>query len=145
MNGTVRVWDLAGQSQPSKTLDHDSPLFVVRFSPDDRLLATGCEDGSARVWNVASGQPVGSKMQHEQPVVSFSWDRHGKQLATINGRTSSHLRGNAVQLWNPSTGLPSTPQFGREIGSGFGMGRVQFSPTANQLVIQYADDANVFD
>ena len=36
--------------------DDDAEVFCVRFSPDDRLLASGCGDGVVRVFHVDDGR-----------------------------------------------------------------------------------------
>lgn len=145
IDGEVRIWDLARQGQPVRTLHHASTVNVVQFSPDDSQLAVGCEDGTAHVWNVASGQPVGSPMEHERAVIAFSWDHRAEQLATINGRNRAGLHDNDFQVWRPSTGEAVTKAQGRDAGAGFGVGRVQFHPTSNRLLIQYAGDAVLVD
>lgn len=145
VGGSVRVWDLSRQNQPSRTLIHDSPINVVRFSRDDRQLATGAADATAQVWDLVSGKPVGTPLEHEESVVALSWDSTGTQLATVNGRNRHGSHGNAVQVWRPSDGTAVTPALGREIGSGYGVGRAMFSPVNNHLLIQYLGDANIFD
>lgn len=52
----IRLWDVASGKRV-KTLRGDSgSVNQVRFSPDDRLLASACSDSTACLWNLESGQ-----------------------------------------------------------------------------------------
>ncbi len=52
----VRLWDVeTGESQSLGT--HPARPFQVTFSPDGKLIATGCADGKVRLWESATGKP----------------------------------------------------------------------------------------
>ena len=47
-----------------------SPLLALTFSPDSRILLTGCQDGTAQLWDVATGKPRGQAMRHSGMVMA---------------------------------------------------------------------------
>ena len=77
----------------------DSSVRSLAYSPDGKLLAGGCEDGTIRLWDTATGTVAatlatkGTEVRH----VLFSPD--GKTLAT--GATFGY--GSKVELWDVTT------------------------------------------
>ena len=70
--GSVRLYDLPGNTERAVLAGHVGSVWSVAFSPDDKLLASGCgmafptakkaaakTDGEIRLWNVASGAAAG--------------------------------------------------------------------------------------
>ncbi|MHB8629170.1 MAG: WD40 repeat domain-containing protein [Aggregatilineales bacterium] len=37
---------------------HQNSIKSVAFSPDDKFILSGSDDGTARLWDVATGQQV---------------------------------------------------------------------------------------
>jgi WD40 repeat protein len=56
-DATVRIWR---DNRLAATLEHPGDVETVDWSPDGRVLATGCDDGALRLWNVAGGIPIAS-------------------------------------------------------------------------------------
>jgi hypothetical protein len=54
----------------------------VRWSPDGKRLATGCEDGTTKVWETAAGRELLTLAVHTAAIHSVSWSRDGRRLAT---------------------------------------------------------------
>jgi WD40 repeat protein len=100
----------------------------VAFSPDGRLLAVGCGDGTVWLWNPATGQRIGplhatSSARYGAPGVAFSPD--GKLLASADSDEG-------LRLWNPATGLPVGAPF-IWAGAQNGVDAVAFSPDGKLL------------
>ncbi len=71
----------ASNGNVAKTLEgHTAQVRVMRFSPDDSLLACVSEK-SIRVWNVAEGKSV-ADVSTPADIQSLVWTHGGKRLAT---------------------------------------------------------------
>ncbi|WP_017582758.1 WD40 repeat domain-containing serine/threonine protein kinase [Nocardiopsis valliformis] len=86
-NGSVRLWDLASESDTSETryldlLGHEEAVGSVAFSPDGAVLATGGDDHKAVVWDTVSFEPVTELAGHEEAVESVAFSPDGAVLAT---------------------------------------------------------------
>ena len=129
--GTVRLWDVASREHVATIDAHENGSWSghrgIAFSPDGRLLATGGtrwtsfeveETSEVKLWNVATGKPISATLFGSAPV-AFSPD--GRLLATGSGietkwfdldgleggtRQGENYGGNAVTLWEVSTGEP---------------------------------------
>lgn len=87
VNGTVRFWDLDAPGGPcaeSGPIVTDSPVRLVTFSRDGRVLLTGAEDRSARAWDVASRSPVGQRLEHVGEVRAGVVAGNSKRLLTAD-------------------------------------------------------------
>jgi WD40 repeat protein len=88
----VRLWDVAARCERA-TFQHSSRVRAAAFSPDSKLLATGCEDGTVRIWDVAS----------QQEVVTFRGDPAGGPISVVfspDGKTLASAGNITVRLWD---------------------------------------------
>lgn len=81
----VRLWDAETGTTLGATMEHPQMVDEVTFSPDGKLLATGCRDGSTRLWDGMTGAFVASSNSGGfVQGVSFSPD--GQRLAAATTR-----------------------------------------------------------
>jgi WD40 repeat protein len=109
----VRVWD-GGTGRLIKRIDGDrSPEAETRegyhltyypcaFSPDGKLLATGCIDdgnqaGGVRLWDVTRGKELLPAQDHFAAITCLAFAANGKTVV-------SGSRDRTVCLWDASTG-----------------------------------------
>lgn len=80
----VRTWKALPPICP-----HDTPVGVVRYSPDGRLLITGAADRFARVWDLGTGEEI-ARLRHT------AW----LQGLAVHGQTLAAVAGKRLTLWD---------------------------------------------
>jgi serine/threonine protein kinase/Tol biopolymer transport system component len=81
----------------SWTLETREPrgeVRAVRFSPDDKLLASAGDDGVIRLWEPKELQFVRAMAGHDGPIHTLAWSPDGKLLASAGDDKT-------VRLWDP--------------------------------------------
>ncbi|MBI4606681.1 MAG: protein kinase [Planctomycetes bacterium] len=139
-------------------------IRVARFSPDGRLAAVGCADGSVLVWVSESGAPAFPTIQLDSLVTALDFSRDGRLLLTaslVSSRLCDVRTGEPVGLgvsyrspamavafspdgalfatagilWDPRTGA----EVGRLAGHHLPVNRVAFSPDGSLALTASAD------
>lgn len=81
---------------------HDEYVYMIRFSPDGKTVATAAGDNVARVWNWSS-QELLHTLQHDSAVYGAVFAPGGNMIATGSGEGE-------VALWNAANGKLVTKQ-----------------------------------
>jgi WD40 repeat protein/serine/threonine protein kinase/two-component SAPR family response regulator len=87
LDTSIQIWGMVSSLsdetlEPTITLTgHESPIFLLAFSPDGTKLASASRDGSARVWDVTSGQEL-VVLHHGERVRSLAFHPVGDRLLT---------------------------------------------------------------
>jgi WD40 repeat protein/serine/threonine protein kinase len=140
VDGTVRLWDLAGwkagdPQPPARVLTgHTATVYAVAFSPDGKLVASASQNGNVRFWDVATGEAVRSLQGEASRIptdLAFSAD--GK-LLTVGDEDGS------VRLWDVASGEEKLPLrwHNGHVNS------VAFSPDNRFLASAGRDDRKVY-
>jgi WD40 repeat protein len=88
-DGTVRVWDVAGETlQTFKK--HTDLVSSVAFSPDGKHLVSGSHDRTLRVWDLRTGAISQILRGHSDWVLACAFSPDGKQL--ISGSKDMTVR-----------------------------------------------------
>ncbi len=71
---------------------HDHGVTSIAFTPDDRSLITGDNDGHLLMWNVESGQQLLNLPPHQKRVSALVWNKDGTRLYStgLDGRVVEH-------------------------------------------------------
>ena len=91
---SVRVWNLAGDSEKIEFSVPGGGVPATQFSPDGLTLATASKDMKVRIWNPATGELLQTLEDFASPVQTLAFSPDGRMLAT---GTDSDGR---LQLWD---------------------------------------------
>ncbi len=110
----VHLWDPAARRERA-SLPHHTGLVALAFSPDGRLLATGCHDGSVHLWDIDTRRDVCTLEGHTQGVIYVTFAPDGKTLASGSWDMTVRLwdvaRRSAITTFRGHTGEVKTLSF----------------------------------
>jgi eukaryotic-like serine/threonine-protein kinase len=153
--GVVRIWraetgrEIQKWQELQKWQAHVGNATTVRFSPDDRFVATGGFDKTVKVWDVKKvrdqvrrgevGQPHLKWEEHGGRVWSVAFSRDGRRLVSAGGMETE--RTGEVNVWDMTTGekVFPTKTFDTAVRS------VQFSPDGRRLATACGEVVQVWD
>jgi WD40 repeat protein len=71
----------------------------LKWSPDDRQIASGGNDNQLYIWNQASANPVLKFSDHTAAVKAIAWSPHQHGLLASGGGTADRC----IRFWNTTT------------------------------------------
>uniref|UniRef100_A0A061SLY3 Cell division cycle 20-like protein 1, cofactor of APC complex n=1 Tax=Tetraselmis sp. GSL018 TaxID=582737 RepID=A0A061SLY3_9CHLO len=89
----------AKESFFTKLQGHRSEVCGLKWSWDDRELASGGNDNQLFVWNLASQTPTHRFGEHTAAVKAIAWSPHQHGLLASGGGTADRC----IRFWNTST------------------------------------------
>lgn len=97
-DGAARVWDLRRLDREPVTLrGHSEEITSLRFSADNRYIATTSLDNAARFWRTSDGRLEAVLSGHSVNVWSVAFSPDGRRLATAD-------ESGEIRLWSVETG-----------------------------------------
>jgi WD40 repeat protein/energy-coupling factor transporter ATP-binding protein EcfA2 len=122
-DGTVRLWNLQGESIISPLYGHNDHVNSVAFSPDDQYILSGGNDAKIRLWSL-QGKLMGEPFHgHKIDVSSVAFSPNGEYIV-------SGSRDKTVRLWNRQGNPIGNPFQGHEDA----VISVAFSPDGEYIV-----------
>ena len=92
MDGTVRLWNLQGQTLAEPLRGHEGDVRSVAISSDGQTIVSGGEDGTVRLWN-RQGLPLAEPLHgHGGAVWSVAISQDGQTIVSGGGDGT-------VRLW----------------------------------------------
>lgn len=79
----VRLWNM-NQTNHKRHLEWKGSLLNIAYSPNAKIIATGCQDQAAHVWLLPSGEDLFMN-GYPTKVRELSWDSTSRFLATGGG------------------------------------------------------------
>ncbi|WP_414569426.1 caspase family protein [Nostoc sp. CCY 9925] len=81
-DGTVRLWNIQGDSVADPFRGHQGFVRSVTFSPDGQKIVSSGEDGTVRLWDI-QGKPLTDPLRgHEGIVISAALSPDGQTIAS---------------------------------------------------------------
>ncbi|KAL6006779.1 B-type cell cycle switch protein ccs52A [Asimina triloba] len=97
---TILQRDIRAQEDSvSKLLGHKSEVCGLKWSYDNRELASGGNDNRLFVWNQHSTQPVLKYCEHTAAVKAIAWSPHLHGLLASGGGTADRC----IRFWNTTS------------------------------------------
>lgn len=88
------------ESHISKLVGHKSEVCGLKWSPDDKQLASGGNDNQLNIWTMHSPTPVLRFQEHVAAVKAIAWSPHQHGILASGGGTADRC----IRFWNTSTG-----------------------------------------
>lgn len=82
-----------------KLTGHKSEVCGLKWSPDDRQLASGGNDNQLMIWSVHNNNSQHTFKEHTAAVKAISWSPHQHGLLASGGGTADRC----IRFWNTST------------------------------------------
>ena len=78
---------------------HKSEVCGLKWSPDDRQLASGGNDNQLCIWGLHNSSPVMKFSEHTAAVKAIAWSPHQHGLLASGGGTADRC----IRFWNTAT------------------------------------------
>jgi WD40 repeat protein len=90
------LWDMAAGSIVRTLPGAKDKVVSIRFSPDQKIVATTSWDHTVRLWDVASGKPLVVFTSHKSAVLACVFSPDGRTFVTAGDDR-------AIKFWNLAT------------------------------------------
>ncbi|KAB8238806.1 WD40 repeat domain-containing protein [Aspergillus alliaceus] len=121
----VRVWGTATGVLQQELEEHQNKITVLKFSPDEQLLASGSNDAKVRLWNLTTGA-LSQTLQDIGAVNQVVLSPDGRLVAS---GTLSHT----LRVWDRKTGKPLSVSEGQSTPFRNGINHLHFSDDSRYL------------
>jgi WD40 repeat protein/tRNA A-37 threonylcarbamoyl transferase component Bud32 len=123
--GIVKIWEVQTGRELRELPKHGRFIRGMAFSPDGRLLATGCEadSGIVKIWNPLTGELLRDLAGHANVLIALTFSPDGRLLATA-------CQNDQVRLWDVASGQLIYPLSEKMVA----LNGLAFSPDGRRLL-----------
>jgi len=125
----------------AKLVGHKQEVCGLRWSHNDRQLASGGNDNKLFIWNVNSTNPFAKFTEHTAAVKAISWSPHQHGLLASGGGTADRC----IRFYNTATVSPTSstsPKSLHCIDTGSQVCNLVWSKSVNELVSTHGYSQN---
>ncbi|HMJ63758.1 MAG TPA: hypothetical protein VK615_00285, partial [Candidatus Binatia bacterium] len=90
------LWNIDARRPMWTGKGHRDRVFSIRFSPDQKMIATASWDSDVRLWDVATGKELAVLTGHKAAVLNCAFSPDGRTLATKSDDRT-------IKFWNLAT------------------------------------------
>ena len=144
----ARTQDEIGEVYPP--LLHEQAITACCLSPDQKLVATVCSDGTLSLWEVMSDRLLARRTTVETPISTVEFSPNGDRLLTVaskGGNADSGPETVTCRLWRSPSLEPVGQPFPQEATFSMVAGDHQsqrlFSPRGSYIAIHLCHDLGV--
>jgi WD40 repeat protein len=124
-DGKVVVSDFVNSSDNFRIETAGREIKVIRFKPDENILAIGDVNGNVELWDISARKKISEVKAHNAPVNDIQFNPILKQMATASNDKTMKIFNNLDDLTEPPITLSDN--------EGFVM-VMQFSPDGQLIV-----------
>lgn len=119
----------------AKLSNHRSEVCGLKWSPDDRELASGGNDNHLLIWSPSGStdNPVQRFQAHEAAVKAIAWSPHQHGIVASGGGTADRC----IRFWNTTTG-----QALQSVDTGSQVCNLSWSKNVNEIVSTHGYSQN---
>ncbi|KAK9154321.1 hypothetical protein Sjap_001801 [Stephania japonica] len=117
----------------NKLVGHKSEVCGLKWSHDDRELASGGNDNQLLVWNQHSQQPILKLTEHTAAVKAIAWSPHQNGLLASGGGTADRC----IRFWSTSNGTQLN-----HVDTGSQVCNLMWSKNVNEIVSTHGYSQN---
>ncbi|MGD1862745.1 MAG: AAA-like domain-containing protein, partial [Leptolyngbyaceae cyanobacterium] len=111
-DGTIRLWNLAGEAIRDPLRGHNGDVLAVEFSSDNQRIVSSGRDGTIRLWSM-EGRGLGQPLRgHAGQVTSVQFS-HDDQHVISRGRDQT------IRVWAADVNVPFQGHSGEVIDAAF--------------------------
>ena len=114
--GRIRLWDtktgrryldLKGHVVIGHSEREDRSILALAFSPDGKIIASGCIDNTVQLWDTEKGTKLATLRGHKGWVTAVAFSADGKTLASGDANKS-------IKLWDVDTHIERVTLLGHK-------------------------------
>ena len=91
---SIKVWKLEDQFHlPKIRRSHKFRITMLSFSPDDKYIVSGSEDGEIIIWDPMKGELLNTLKGHSRGITVITFNKNSTLLA-------SGSEDNTIKIWD---------------------------------------------